>query len=138
MNSSKASTDISVLREIALEELMATTDAQLHQEAVEDGEDLDMIATQMRLTMRETAAGTLRQQLAQAKKHMKPTLTASPPTLNRPPLEELKKIVQDIFRTDRSLGLAFRDGKTQTDADWLSLYDDLVVMGAIKPEDDGN
>ena len=50
-------------------------------------------------------------------------------------MEQIKQIVENLFQTDPSLGLAFRSGKKQTDADWQSLYDDLVIMGAIKPED---
>ncbi len=34
--------------------------------------------------------------------------------------------------------MAFRDGKKQTDEDLATVYDDLVRMGIIKPEDHGN
>ena len=137
MKPSKTRTEIAALREAALEDLMATTDVQLRQEAHEDDEDLDTVATQVGLSMREAAAAALRQRLAQAKDRMQPKLKAQTAPITRPPLEQLKQIIQDIFKTDQSLGLAFRDGKKQTDSDWLSLYDDLVAMGAIKPDDHG-
>lgn len=137
MNPSKTITEIASLREAALEDLMATTDAQLRQEALEDGEDLEEIAAQLGLVMREAAATTLRQRLTLAKKRIRPKLNAQSAPVIRPPLEQIKQIIQGIFQNDRSLGLAFRDGKRQTDSDWLSLYDDLVAIGAIKPGDDG-
>lgn len=33
------------------------------------------------------------------------------------------------------IAMAFRDGKKQTDEDLAAVYDDLVGMGLIKPED---
>lgn len=138
MNTKKTHTEIAALREAALEDLMETTDAQVRQEAFEDGEDLDAIATQIRSSMREVAAAALRQRLARAKGQMRPKLSAQTAPVTRPTLEQIKQIVQGIFQTDRTLELAFRNGKKQTDSDWLSLYDDLVDMGAIKPDDHGD
>jgi hypothetical protein len=135
MTSPNVIAEMAALRDAALEDLMATSDAQLRQEAIEDGEDIDAIATCVKAVMRETAASTLRQRLSQAKaqSNSKMMVQKAPSTL--PTLEQIKQIVQNLFQTDPSLGLAFRSGKKQADADWLSLYDDLVVMGAIKPED---
>jgi hypothetical protein len=36
------------------------------------------------------------------------------------------------------VAMAFRDGKKQTDEDLATVYDDLVRMGVIKPEDHGD
>ena len=36
------------------------------------------------------------------------------------------------------VAMAFRDGKKQTDEDLATVYDDLVRMGIIKPEDHGD
>ena len=135
MNPSKTSSEIAALREAALEDLMATTDAQLQQEALDDGDDLDAIAAQAGAAMRETAAAFLRQRMTQAKERMGNNLKPHMALVSRPPLEQIKQIIQHLFQTDQSLGLAFRDGRRQTDADWVSLYDDLVAMGAIKPDD---
>ncbi len=135
MTSPNAIAEMAALRHTALEELMATSDAQLRQEAMEDGEDIDAIATCVKATMRETAASTLRQRLSQAKAQSNSKLIVQKTPSTLPSLEQIKQIVQNLFQTDPSLGLAFRSGKKQTDADWLSLYEDLVLMGAIKPED---
>lgn len=135
MTSPNVVAEMAALRDAALEDLMATCDAQLRQEAMEDGKDFDAIATCVKAAMRETAASTLRQRLSQAKAQSNSKLMVQKAPSTLPSLEQIKQIVQNLFQIDPSLGLAFRSGKKQTDADWLSLYDDLVVMGAIKPED---
>jgi hypothetical protein len=49
----------------------------------------------------------------------------------------LKKRVQEAFVRNPSLGLAFRQGKQQSVADWESLYDDLVALGEIDADQHG-
>lgn len=137
MKETKAASELASLRAAVLEDLMTTSDAQLRQEAADDGEDLDAVAMQIRTTMREASAVALRQRLVQAKQR---TRTVPDPQVSpqvRPSVEAIKKLIQGLFQTDTSLGLAFRDGKKQTDADWQTLYDDLVDIGAIKPDDHG-
>lgn len=138
MKETKAAAELASLRAAALEDLMTASDAQLRQEAADDGDDLDAVAMQVKTTMREAAAITLRQRLVQAKQRTRPVAGAQVGPWARPPVEAIKQLIQGLFQTDRSLGLAFRDGKKQTDADWQTLYDDLVAIGAIKPEDHGH
>ena len=135
MNTKNPQVEMAILHNAALEDLMATSDAQLHQEAIEDGEDLNQLAIQVKTTMREAAAMAQRQRLARVKARMSSSIGARAISSIRPPMEALKQIVQKVFQTDPSLGLAFREGKKQTDADWQSLYDDLMSMGVIRPED---
>lgn len=136
MNSSKTRTELAALRNAALDDLMVTTDEQLRQEAIDEGKDLDAVAALVGAAMQEAASATLRHRLALAKERMQKKPGTRGTTVARPPMERIKQIVRDIFQADRGLGLAFREGKKQTDDDWLSLYDDLVAMGAIKPGDD--
>lgn len=138
MSRSKTRTELAALREAALEDLMATSDANLLSEVLEDGDDIKALALQVKTNMRDTAASTLRHRLVKAKETIQKKTTRPVTQFSRPPLEQIKEIVQSLFVKDKSLGLAFRDGKKQTDSDWLSLYDDLVTMGAIKPDDHGN
>jgi hypothetical protein len=58
--------------------------------------------------------------------------------LIRPGIDRVKALVQQAFQTDSALGLAFRDGKRQSDGDWETLYDDLVSLGKIAPEQDAD
>ena len=50
----------------------------------------------------------------------------------------MKQLIQDLFARDTSLGLAYREGKQQSEADWQSLWDDLVDVGAIGEDDDAH
>lgn len=137
MSTTKIISDIAAIRAAALESLLATTDAELRQEAREDGENLDAMAIQMKTSMRNAAASALRERMAKSKSQSRLKLSARPPSIARPAIDRIKVLVQDLFARDQSLGLAFRSGKRQSDADWQSLYDDLVAIGAIKSVDDG-
>ena len=53
-------------------------------------------------------------------------------------MERLKEIVAEAFMREPKVAMAFRDGKKQTDEDLATVYDDLVRMGIIKPEDHGD
>ena len=136
MRTTKIISDIAAIRAAALENLLTTTDAELRQEAREDGENLDAMAIQMKSSMREAAASALRERMAKSKSQSRQKLSARRPSFARPAIDRIKELVQDLFASDQSLGLAFRDGKRQSDADWQSLYDDLVAIGAIKSADD--
>lgn len=132
----KAKMELAALREAALEDLMATTDEQLRQEALEDGDDFDAIATHVAARLQETAAATLRDRLMHAKTRAQPIVRDAIQPTALPSLQKMKLLVQTAFQSNHSLGLAFRDGKKQSDADWQSLYEDLVELGEIRPSDD--
>lgn len=136
MNQSKARKEIAALRDAALEDLAKTSDSQLRKEAVEDGDDVTAIAAHMRSVMRDAAASVHRQRLAQARELMEARPIVSMARIVHPSLEQVKRIVEGVFAQDPALGIACREGKTQSDEDWLSLYDDLVTLGAINPTTD--
>lgn len=138
MTNSKARREIAALREAALEDLFATTDDQLRQEILEEGDDPSNVATHVRSLMRESAASVRRQRLANAKEQVGVQRSAAGAPEKRPTLDRIKQIIQGLNPTRPELILAFRDGKKQTDADWLSLYDNLVALGAIVPDDHEN
>lgn len=125
--------ELAALRVVALEDILSTSDAELRKEAVDDGEDVAAVAAGLKAAMREAAAAALRQRLSQAKAGMTARPAADLGRPLRPPMEQLKQLIQEAFSSDRSLGLAFREGKRQSDADWESLYDDLVALGKIQP-----
>ncbi|MCK9366573.1 MAG: hypothetical protein M0P72_05415 [Metallibacterium scheffleri] len=125
--------ELAALRVIAMEDILNTPDVELRKEAVEDGEDIAAIAADLKSAMRDVAAAALRRRLSQAKARMTVLPVQRAGQLVRPPLERLKQLIQEAFASDPRLGLAFRDGKRQSDADWESLYDDLVALGKINP-----
>jgi len=132
----KSHQEIMAMRQLALEDLMAQSDVQLRQEAAEDGENVDALATTLRVVLREAAAHVLRQRLADAKRRMVSTTARSMKPAAYPMLETLKRRIQSAFESQPELGLAFREGRKQSESDWQSLYDDLIELGAITPEED--
>jgi hypothetical protein len=137
MSAKKASADLEALRDAALSDLMSATDADLRQEATEDGEDIDSVAERISTSVQETIAWALRQRLVRAKERMNASNSVCSVPQRLPSVEIIKDALMCRFRDDPNLSLAFRDGKTPTDADWISLYEDLIAMGAFRPDKDG-
>jgi len=135
MNPSKARKEIAALRDAALEDLAKTTDSELRKEALENGEDVGRIAAHIRSVMRDAAASVNRQRLAVAREQMEAKSRCRPATLIRPTIDRIKQIIQAAFTTDPALGVAYREGKVTSTEDWYSLYEDLIKIGAIKPND---
>lgn len=137
MSDPKSPTDLSALRAVALRNLEQTTDAELRAEELEDGVDIEAQARVMREAIQDVIAARRRQALQDAKERARmEASTRKSPSLLRPSVERIKKLIQEAFQNDPSLGLAFRDGKRQTDHDWQTTYDDLIRIGAIKPSGD--
>jgi hypothetical protein len=138
MTKPKALKAIEALRQFAQDDLAETTDAQLRQEALEAGEDIEAVAAQVRFAMMNSAAEVSRQRLTQARERMQQNRMVPKPRAKRPLVDRIKEIIQGLPGGDRRIAMAFRDGKTQTDEDWESLYDDLVEMGVIDLDDPDN
>lgn len=136
MNQSKARKEIAALRDAALEDLARTTDSELRKEAIECGDDVGRIAAHMRSVMRGATASVNRQRLAVAREQMEARSHSRPGPLIRPAIDQLKQIVQAAFASNPALGVAYREGKVTSTEDWCSLYDDLVKIGAIQPNED--
>ncbi|WP_275271783.1 hypothetical protein [Limnobacter sp. P1] len=132
MKSSKERRELAALRIAAIDDLLAMTDEELRLEALADGVDLEAAASEVGAGMQKAAAAALRHRLALAKGRVQSKASPEMALTMGLPIERIKQIVQSVFQSDASLGLAFREGKKQTDEDWRSLYDDLVAMGAIK------
>lgn len=141
MTHPKNSADFIALRDAALEDLLKLSDAELAAELGSDGIPIIEIARRVGNGMRETAAQAIR--LQNSRMPLQSREAVKPMRGSRPSISEIKKIVTRLFENaqklgveERSLGVAFRDGKKQTDADWETLYDDLVRLKAILPEND--
>ena len=134
MKSSKERRELAALRIAAIDDLLAMTDEELRLEALADGVDLEAVASEVGVGMQKAAAAALRHRLALAKGRVQSKASPEMALTMGLPIERIKQIVQSVFQSDASLGLAFREGKKQTDEDWRSLYDDLVAMGAIKSD----
>jgi len=123
------------LRDQAVQDALEISAAEMAEEDAEDGVDGSKAAEALRASMREVAA---RFQRNAAPKRSPNYIPVSERTRAKPAIDRLKAVVQAVFSREPELGLAFRDGKKQTDGDWESLYDDLVDMGAIDPDRDAD
>lgn len=130
---------LSALQESALEELFALSDEGLLLEVSEDGTDPKVQADALRVNVMETLAKVRRERLDQARSRLRGVQAGKKPAArSRPSIERMKQLIQDLFARDTSLGLAYREGKQQSEADWQSLWDDLVDVGAIVEDDDAH
>jgi len=87
------------------------------------------------VTLDEVVAACLREQVAR-------TLSVGQASIarrnlhRRPTFERIKELIRDAMKRDPQLATAFREGTHQTSSDLESLYDDLVLMGKIPPDDE--
>ena len=127
----KHANELAALRRLALEDVLQASEADLREQAEEEGLDFNELAEKIRSSMREAAASVLREQLV---KNRAPASTQRP-AAKRPSLERIKEAIREVFAREPELRVAFRDGRQQSQSDWESLYDDLVRLGALKPDE---
>lgn len=138
MKQSRESKEIGFIRARALEDLANTSDEEIRNEYQEAGQDMAAVAKQTHDKLRDVVAASMRARLASAKATVKVSAASQPASRVRPAMERLKAIVAEAFLREPKVAMAFRDGKKQTDEDLATVYDDLVRMGVIKPEDHGD
>ena len=124
--------DLMRLRLLAAQDALSLSAEELVREDKETGVDTQAEAERWRASMRATAARVLRE--------ARPVSNAEYVSLSarlhkRPDIGALKALIRGVFATRPELGLAYRDGKHQSDEDWRTLYDDLVDAGAIVPDE---
>lgn len=138
MKQSRDSKEISFIRARLLEDLANTSDEEIRNEYREAGQDLAAVAKQTHESLRDVIAAGMRARLASAKIAAKAASASRPINRVRPTIEQIKEIVAETFTREPKVAMAFRDGKKQTDEDLATVYDDLVRMGIIKPEEHGD
>lgn len=138
MKQSKESKEIGFIRAKALDDLANTSDEEIRNEYREAGQDMAAVAKQTQNKLRDVVAAGMRAKLASAKAAAKASTASQPANRIRPVMDRLKEIVAEAFLREPKIAMAFRDGKKQTDEDLATVYDDLVRMGIIKPEDHGD
>ena len=138
MKQSKESKEMSFIRARALDDLANTSDEDIRNEYREAGQDLAAVAKQTHDMLRDVVAAGMREKLASAKAATKGSSASRPTNWTRPAIDRLKEILAETFMSEPKIAMAFRDGKKQTDEDLATVYDDLVRMGIIKPEDHGD
>lgn len=117
-------------------DLLAITDEDLLKEAIEDGIDPSAKASELRASALAKINLAKREKLAVARRGYEASMKASPTARARPTLDEMKHQIQALIQRAASngLSLAFRKGQAMSDADWESLWDDMVESGLIGEE----
>lgn len=138
MKQSKARREISFIRARMLEDLANTSDEEIRNEYRDVGQDMSAVAKQTHDALRDVVASGMRAKLASVKAATKVSSANQASNWTRPAIDRLKEIVAEVFMREPKVAMAFRDGKKQTDEDLATVYDDLVKMGVIKPEDHGS
>lgn len=138
MKQSKESREIGFIRARALDDLANTSDEEIRNEYREAGQDMVADAKQTHEKLRDVVAANMRARLATVKAATKASSATRPINWARPAMDRLKEIVAETFTREPQVAMAFRDGKKQTDEDLATVYDDLVRMGVIRPEDRGD
>lgn len=136
MSESSIKAELAALRQAAIEDIEALSDAEMRQELESECGNVDAHLCGLKSAMRDAAAQALRDQLIVAKTKVQGASDRSVVVAKvRPTIETIKRLITELMRARPSVGLAFRDGKKQTDEDWQTTYDDLVEMGLLKSQD---
>ncbi|WP_395680468.1 hypothetical protein [Dokdonella sp.] len=120
------------LRYLAALDAFALSDQELKREDAEDGVDTAAEGERWRSAVRATAARIARESQPARSADYAPL---SARQRQRPALDVIKALIRDVVAARPELAVAFREGKRQSEADWQSLYDDLVDMGALPPDE---
>lgn len=123
--------------ELALiDDVMQTPIDELEREFVHDGLDINEIAAAMRNSAMELIMLERRKLLAKARTGLVVHGMIKSQTQQRPTIETIKRRLAQLFIEKPSLAIAFRQGKSQSESDWYSLWDDLIELGEISRIDD--
>lgn len=122
---------LDAIRQLALQDLDATSDEELRAETINDGAEPEAVARSVAAELDAFIAATLRDRAAIAKAR---TVSLPAAATRRPSLARIRELIDNTFRADPCLATAFREGTRQSEADLQSLYDDLVALGKIEPE----
>lgn len=125
---------LSAIQALMAKDLDETSDEQIRAEMLEDAQDPDVLDREIAESLDAVVAEFLRNRVAAAKAMSKAVRT--PIIERRPPLQRIKDLVQRTFEREPTLATAFRKGTKQSDNDWVSTYDDLVLLGKIDPDKD--
>lgn len=122
---------LSAIQALISKDLEETSAEDIRAEFVLDGLDPDRVAREMAETIDAVVSEFQRGKVATTKAVKKATVV--PVASGRPALERIKELVQSAFQREPNLATAFRNGSKQSENDWISTYDDLVLLGKIAP-----
>ena len=127
---------IKAIEQALIEDVYEVSDPELEKEFTQDGIDIKEIANSMRGGALDLIIKERRKSLAKARAGMLVHSVSKSDRRQRPNLETIKRGLAELFQAKPSLAVAFRQGKSQSEADWYSLWDDLVELGEISELND--
>lgn len=122
---------LSAIQALISKDLEEASAEEIRAEFVEDGLDPDRVAREMAEAIDAVVSEFQRSRVAATKAVKK--ATEAPVVTSRPALKRIKELVQSAFQREPNLATAFRKGSKQSENDWNSTYDDLVLLGKIDP-----
>jgi hypothetical protein len=123
---------LDAIQALAARDLDEASDEQIRAEFVEDKRDPSEVACNVANSLDMVVARFMREHAAANKS--RPNAN-SRTALRIPAVERIRELIQNAFSREPELAAAFRDGKKQSENDMVSLYEDLVELGKIEPED---
>lgn len=133
-NRQEAADKLRALQRELVEEILTMPDDMVLAEAKEDRIDPAEATQELRSRAMTLVTQARKKRLTEARRYFEATTSPRRRT-KRPPIDMIKRRVQALFATAEDLSLAFRKGERQSDADWESLWDDLLEMGLIHEGD---
>lgn len=114
-------------------DVLALSDEELEKELRGQGEDPAKVAAQMRDQALQQVSAFRRKRLQAAREAMGAQTDRA--RVTRPTSEVARQRIRALFAARPELSMAFRKGQNQSDADWVSLWDDLVELGIIHDDE---
>jgi hypothetical protein len=122
---------IDSVKTAVLTDLLETSDEEVLRELEASGVNMDEVH-QLKASVRAHAAALIRDRRLPSR--ARPLTVPGQFQTSRPPIKTIRSRIQ-VAMQDRA-AVRFRDAKQQTDEDLISLYDDMLELGLINPEDD--
>lgn len=120
-------------RESLLEDILAMPDEALLVEMRENGLNPTEVAQKLRMNALGLVAQERKRRFTQVRQNFEKA-SAGNQIKQRPTIEIMKQLVQELFAKKPEFSLAFRNGERQSDSDIESLWDNLVELGVISDD----
>lgn len=127
---------VKAIEQALTEDLHVTSETELAREFAEDGLDISEITNSMRNSAMDLVMQERRKKLIRARAGIQTQTLVGTDGHARPSIDTIKRLLSDLFVAKPALAIAFRQGKSQSETDWISLWDDLVEIGEIPRNDD--
>lgn len=127
------------LRSALIGDAESMTDEEIREEILGLDQDPDVVANELRAMTLSLVAEARKNRLAQATQRFKQQLSQEQSILKRS-VDAVRSRLEMLAADPESMAgkkiaLAFRNGTKQSDSDVLSLWQDLIDLGAVKDDE---